>query len=115
MTAADSAVVARVENHNFLDVVLWLSRDGQRTRLGQVSSSATREFAIPARVFRAGGDVRLQAVAIGTRGELAGANLGRANSVTTERLVLRPGQLVLWTLESDLRRSNYAVVDRPAP
>lgn len=115
--AADEGIPVgvKVENHNFLDVVIWLERDGMRTRLGQVGTARTGEFQLDSRLFRQGAVVRLTAIAIGTRGELQGANMGRANSVSTDRLSLVAGQYLVWTLESDLRRSSYGVFTTPAP
>jgi len=42
----------RVENHNFLDMNVYVLRGGQRIRLGMVPGLSTQVFTIPAYIVR---------------------------------------------------------------
>ena len=94
---ADSQVTIEVENHNWSDVVVYVVRGGQRSRLGLVSSLSTGVFTVPFRHLR-DGTASLQAHAIGGVGD-----------ISSDHLLLQPGQMVQWTLESDLTRSSLGI------
>jgi hypothetical protein len=87
-----------VENHNWSDLVIYLMRGSQSHRLGMVRAASTAHFAFPYRHLGTGGNARLRASAI-----------GGPQAVTSETLLVQPGQWIKWTLESDLRRSFLAV------
>ncbi|OLC79073.1 MAG: hypothetical protein AUH78_01405 [Gemmatimonadetes bacterium 13_1_40CM_4_69_8] len=81
-------VVLTVTNHHWLDVVVYIEHDGQRTRVGTVTAGqlgASHQF------------------------RLYGAAIGSPEAVRTETLSIQPGQGIEWTLESSLRRSSVAV------
>ena len=87
-----------VENHNWSDIVIYLMRGDQSRRLGMVTAASTAHFAFPYRQLGTGGNARLRAYAV-----------GGPQAVTSENLLVQPGQWIKWTLESDLRRSFLAV------
>jgi hypothetical protein len=87
-----------VENHNWNDLVIYLMRGSQSHRLGMVTAASTAHFAFPYRDLGTGGNARLRAHPV-----------GGAQAVTSENLLVQPGQWIKWTLESDLRRSFLAV------
>jgi hypothetical protein len=87
-----------VENHNWSDVVVYLMRGGQSRRLGMVTAASTAHFTFPYRDLGTSGSARLRASAV-----------GGPHAVTSENLLVQPGQWIKWTLESDLRRSFLAV------
>jgi hypothetical protein len=87
-----------VENHNWSDIVIYLMRGDQSHRLGLVTAVSTAHFAFPYRHLRTGGNARLRAHAV-----------GGPQAVTSENLLVQPGQWIKWTLESDLRRSFLAL------
>lgn len=95
-----------VQNRNYQDVVVWLERQGTRTRLGNVNSASTRRFVIPRRFLVFADEFRFVAEAIGRRDATTGARTLRAASPP---LFVGPGQRLTWTLESGLERSFIGV------
>ncbi len=91
-------IAVRVESHNFADVVIYLGLNGSRSRLGLAGGEKTTVFFIPWRRVATSG--RLQLI-----GDPVGAN----DAVATDQLQVRPGSMVVWTLESPLSRSFAAV------
>ena len=88
----------RVESHHWLDVVIYAVHDGQRTRLGMVPATKTTGFTIPASML--GQVATIQLIA-----DPVGANA----SIASDRIAVRPGTRLVWTLESDLARSALTV------
>ena len=62
--AADRTTL-EVLNNNFYDMNVFVLWSGQRVRLGNVMSGATRRFTLPAYVVDAGATLRFQADPIG--------------------------------------------------
>lgn len=91
-----------VENHNWLDATILVYANGTRTRLGTVPGSGSLSIDVPARFFAVPGDVRFIA-------ELVGARSVTGGSITSQRVSVRPGQSIVWTLETDLGRSMLTV------
>jgi hypothetical protein len=87
-----------VDNHNWSDIVIYLMRGTQSQRLGMVTALSNIQFAFPYSSLNSGGNLRLRAYPI-----------GGAGSYTSEDLVVQPGQMIKWTLESDLSRSFLAI------
>jgi hypothetical protein len=93
---ADIALV--VENHHWNDVVVYLQHEGITDRIGLATAVKTSTFIIPSRRLGTAGIVRLRGHAVGA-----------PDDHTTEAFLVRPGQEIQWTLESDLARSSVAV------
>ncbi len=91
-------VVLTVTNHHFLDVTVYLERDGQRTRVGTVTAVSTVQFHLRGNNLSASRQFRLFATAIGSN-----------ENVRTETLTIQSGQTIEWTLEHDLRRSSVGI------
>lgn len=91
-------VSLEVQNNHWLDVVLYVVHDGQRTRLGTATAARTTTFRLPSKLLGQLGEIRLIADPVGERGVLS-----------SEAVVVKPGTRVVWTLESDLTRSSLAV------
>jgi hypothetical protein len=87
-----------VANHNWLDVIVYVVRDGQPTRVGIASASSSARFTLPARLLGQGREIRLM-----------GHPIGGSGATLTETVVVQPGQWIEWTLESDLARSAIGV------
>jgi hypothetical protein len=87
-----------VENHHWSDVIVYLLHDGVLDRIGLATAVKTSTFIIPSRRLGTAGLVRLR-----------GHPVGAPDDHTTEAFVVRPGQEIEWTLESDLARSSVAV------
>lgn len=94
----ESEIALSVTNHNYLDVVVYVLHDGQRTRVGMVSGSSSTVFFLPARLLGQGREIRLYGDAIGNDAY-----------AVTDILVIQRGQYIEWTLETDLRRSSVGV------
>jgi hypothetical protein len=95
---ADSDVPLEIANHNWLDVIIYVVRDGQPTRIGIANASSSARFTLPARLLGQGREVRLW-----------GHPIGGTGGTLTESVVVQPGQWIEWTLESDLDRSVIGV------
>jgi hypothetical protein len=91
-------VPLEIANHNWLDVIIYVVRDGQPMRLGIANASSSASFTVPARLLGQGREMRLW-----------GHPIGGTGGALTESVVVQPGQWVEWTLESDLDRSAIGV------
>lgn len=96
--AAPRSVTLRVENHNRADLTIYISRGAVRTRLGLVNASTTGNLAIPSDYVNDMGGFQLIADPLGGRSPL-----------TTETVVVRSGQRVVWTIESSFSRSSLGI------
>ena len=92
------SVPLRIDNHNWLDVVVYVVHDGQRTRLGLATATSSATFSLPVHLLGQGREVRFLGDPVGGHG-----------TVSSETIVVQPGQSITWTLETDLRRSFVAV------
>jgi hypothetical protein len=91
-------IVLVIENHHWNDVVVSVLHDGVVERIGLATAVKTSTFIIPSRRLGAAGVIRLR-----------GHPVGAPDDNTTEAFLVRPGQEIVWTLESDLARSSVAV------
>lgn len=96
--ALPTTVPLRVTNHNFQDMTIYIVRDGQRNRLGAVTAASSATFLLTEQHLGQQGRVQLLADPLGTVGALS-----------TEAFIVKPGQRVEWTIESDVRRSSLAI------
>lgn len=96
--SSTAVVPLEVKNHHWLDVTIYLERDGQRRRLGVATATTTAIFNFPATYLGPSAEFRLVADPIGEYGR-----------VSTELLKVLPGQSVVWTLESQLSHSAIAI------
>lgn len=96
--ARAAEIALNVTNHNYLDVVIYVLHDGQQTRVGTVTGSSSAVFYLQAWLVGQAHEVRLY-----------GAPIGSTARASTETLIVQPGQIIEWTLETDLRRSSVAV------
>jgi len=95
---AVSDVSIEVENHNWLDVVVYVVHGGQSTRLLTVPAAGSILQTLPQHVLAQQGEMRLMAHAVGNPAKF-----------TSERIYARSGMTISWTLEIDLKRSSVAV------
>jgi hypothetical protein len=87
-----------VENHHWSDVIVWVVHDGVAERIGLAPAVKTSSFFIESRKLGTSGLIQLR-----------GRPVGAPEYHTTESFLIRPGQEIQWTLESDLARSSVAV------
>jgi hypothetical protein len=94
----EGEVFVHVVNRNRIDVMVYVSHDGIRSRLGLATASTTTDFILPLRTLGAGHEYRL-----------IGDPLGVRIVVTTETLVAQAGDEVTWSLEDSFSRSTVVV------
>ena len=87
-----------VENHNWLDVVVFVVHGGQRTRIVTVTAAKNASALIPEFALRHHGQIRLLAHAV-----------RNPEPFLSEVIVVQRGMRIAWTLESDLKRSSVAI------
>jgi hypothetical protein len=97
-TAETEEVPLEVVNHHWLDVTIYVVRDGQPARVGIANASSSASFVLPSRMLGQGGEIRL-----------LGRPIGGSGGTASEIVVVQPGQWIEWTLESDLSRSTIGV------
>ena len=95
---SNAEIALEVESHHWSDIVVYLMNGSQSERLGLVNGLSNKQFVVPFRKLTSGGKARLRAYAV-----------GGAGSITSEDLLVQPGQWIKWTLESDLDRSSLAI------
>jgi hypothetical protein len=93
---ADIALV--VTNHKWQDITVFASHDGVTERVGLVPVARTTTFTIPARMVVSQGPFYLTADPVGD-----------PTPYTSDNILVRPGQEIVWILEEDLLRSSLSV------
>ena len=91
-------VPLEIDNHNWLDVVIYVLHDGERSRVGIANASSQSSFVLPARMVGQGHELRL-----------LGHPIGGEGGTVTETVTVQPGQYIEWTLENDLNQSAIGV------
>jgi hypothetical protein len=90
-------VLVEVESHNWSDITVYLVTGGPPQRLGMVSALSTATFDFPSHQLNSAGGVRLRALPVAGK------------PFTTENILVRPGQVISWTLENHLETSSFSV------
>jgi hypothetical protein len=95
-------IPVEIQNRHWRDLTIYVVRQGLRTRLGTVTANRTATLLI-SRGHMQGyrGDIRLVA-----------DPLGSGTSLTSEPIRVLPGQIIVWTLETDLTRSSIGLRSR---
>ena len=98
--AADSEAVVslQIANHNWSDIVIYVLRDGQPSRIGVATAASSTSFLLPRRMFGQAGEIQFW-----------GRPIGAAGNAYSENVIVQPGQWIEWTLEDDLNRSAIGV------
>lgn len=91
-------VSVKVENHNWVNVVVYVIHGGQRTRLGMATGNKTTDLTIPYWVVGHAATIQLQGDAVGS-----------SDRVITDAVTVRPWMKLDWTLETDLSRSALSI------
>ena len=92
-------VPVEVENQHFLDVNVYVLAQGNRTRIGSATGSRTTTLMIP-KAFLSGYAGTVQ---------LAADPVGSTQGLVSEGFTLRPGDIVHWTIASNLAHSSVAI------
>jgi len=77
----------KVRNQNFLDMDVFVLRDGQRVRLGMVAGLSSQVFTLPADIVRSSPQLRFELHPIGGRG-----------NPRTETISVQPGDQLELTI-----------------
>jgi hypothetical protein len=91
-------IAVRIESHYWSDAVISISRGGTWNRVGLAGANKSSSFVVPLRQILNDQSTRLKADPVG--GDPA---------VVSDAISIRPGSLIVWTLESTLSRSSIAV------
>jgi len=91
-------VSLRVENHNWVNVTVYVLHGGQRTRLGMATGSKTTDLTIPYWIVGRASTIQLQGDAVGS-----------SDRIVTSAVTVRPWMQLEWSLETDLSRSALAI------
>jgi hypothetical protein len=92
------SLVLEVENHNWSDIVVYVTHDGVVSRLTQVTANANMKCPIPSYFIGAQGIVRLIV-----------HRIGGTDSFASEPLSVRTGSTLRLTVESRVATSSVAV------
>jgi hypothetical protein len=92
------SLVLEVENHNWSDVVVFITHDGVTSRLAQVAANGRATHPIAPHLVGALGMVRFTV-----------RRIGGTDSYASGQLSLRTGSIVKLTVESRLASSSVAV------
>jgi broad specificity phosphatase PhoE len=92
------SVVLEVENHNWSDIVVYVSHDGIVTRLTQVTANTNTSVPVPSYLVGSLGVLRL-----GVR------RIGGTDSYASEPISIRTGSTLRLTVESRVATSSVAV------
>ncbi|MEO8200228.1 MAG: hypothetical protein ABI679_06895 [Gemmatimonadota bacterium] len=95
---SNAEVTIVIVNHHLLDITVYLMRGGNLQRLGTAPGLSTKIFSVPWRRVEGRGEIRLAADPIGQNA-----------TIRTEYLVVRPGSVVEWAIESVLTQSSVSV------
>lgn len=95
---AQGEIAIHVINRNWVDVMVFISHGGVRSRLGLAVASTTTDFIVPLRSLGAGGEY-----------SLLGHPLGVPTVISTETLVGHHGDEVTWQLEPKFAQSTVVV------
>lgn len=90
-------VVVEVESHNWSDITVYLVSSGLPQRLGMVSALGEASFDFPPHRLNSSTGVRLRALPVA------------GQPFTSETILVMPGQVITWILESNLDASFYSV------
>ena len=94
-SAANAGMLLYVDNHNLLDVRVFLLRDGQRSKIGTVPSMTKRTFWVSAAELGGAHELQLLADPIGSR-----------DAFSTDPIPVQAGAIIEWQLEKDLKFSS---------
>lgn len=87
-----------VTNAYRLDVVIFVYHDGELSRVGTATSSASTTFSLAPWMLGQSRTIRL-----------FGDPIGSNESARTEAIYIQPGQYIDWRLEAQLNRSSVSV------
>lgn len=94
----EDEITIEVENRNYLDVTIYAVSGGGRIRIGDVTGTGTKSFAVALRRVSPTGELRLQVDPVGSR-----------RTWTSGSLQVFAGQTIELRVESEVTRSTYSI------
>lgn len=93
-----SVVPIEIDNRHTLDLTIYIMRSGKSQRIGMATAAGSTFLRLPAHHLGPGNELTLMAHAIGA-----------ARRLQSERLVVMPGQKVVWTIDHGFDTASSAV------
>jgi hypothetical protein len=97
VSPSSGEIAVRIESHYWSDATISISRGGAWNRIGLAGANKSSSFVVPYRQFGSSQTARLKADPV-----------GGDPTFVSEAVSVRPGVLIVWTLESTLDRSSIA-------
>jgi hypothetical protein len=96
--AQGAEVPIEIQNRHKLDLAIYVVSSGRRQRIALATAVSSTYVRIPARQLGPGNELQLMAYAIGA-----------ARRIDSGRMVVMPGQQVVWTIDNGFRSTSLAV------
>lgn len=93
----DYDIPVEVDNHNYLDIVVFAMQGEATNRLGSVTGLSSRSLTVPGQLVVAG-RIRLLVDPVGSR-----------EAYLTEDIMVNPGDVVVLQVGSVIRQSSWSV------
>lgn len=93
-----AVVPIEIQNRHTLDLTIYVTRSGKAQRVGMATAARSTYIRLPVRLLAPGNELVLMAHAIGA-----------ARRLQSERLVVMPGQRVVWTIDHGFDHASSAV------
>jgi hypothetical protein len=93
-----SVVPVEIQNRHTLDLTIYITRSGKAQRIGMATAARSTFLRLPAYLLGPGNELTLMAHAIGA-----------ARRLQSERLIVMPGQKVVWTIDHGFETASSAV------
>ena len=94
----NAVVPIEIQNRHTLDLTIYVTRSGKAQRVGMATAVRSTYLNLPVRHLGPGNELILMAHAIGA-----------ARRLQSERLVVMPGQKVVWTIDHGFSHASSAV------
>ncbi len=93
-----SIVPVEIQNRHTLDLTIYITRSGKSQRIGMATAARSTFLRLPSHLLGPGNELTLMAHAIGA-----------ARRLQSERLIVMPGQKVVWTIDHGFHTASSAV------
>jgi len=93
-------ITVQVENQNFQDVAVYVSRSGDWQRIGNVTGTLTRDLEVPDFLTESASQFRIRVHAIGS---------SDSDDYVSDPIVANPGEEVRLIVRSVIRMSSYSI------
>ena len=98
LDSAERRTTLVIENNNWADMVIYVLRGAQRSRIGSVNSMSTARFKLPESVAGTYGDLRIIADPIGSN-----------RTFTSPVISVVPGSQIEVSVQNNITTSTFAV------